>query len=293
MSVHAGSVDIVYDRYIAAEKLKHGTKFERVAAVVFQILNEGVEVRHDVRLRGDGKDTTHQIDVSVRGQEPRRHLVIECKDKDTAAVGLGTVRDFNGAVIQLDADAFLLASSRFTKAARTYANDERIQIGTMRPFTDEDWEGRIRKVVLTISAFVREDPPRVELQVTEGTDVSQVSAGLIHVSESPEIESGRTLHSLVEDLIGAWPMREGEYEASQSCDPPLTVGGTPVHRVVVRYRVTAVTTTVEVESDAVPELLIRTLDGTLDRVITSSDLKRFTFDESGKVIARATGGSDS
>jgi hypothetical protein len=161
----------------------------------------------------------------------------------------------------------------------------------MRPFEDEDWEGRVRKVVLTISAFVREEPPAVELQVAEGTDV-QVSAGLVHVSESPELESGRTLHSLVEDLIGAWPMREGEYEASQYCDPPLTVGGAPVHRVVVRYRVTAVTTTVEVTSDAVPELLIRTLDGSLDRVITSSDLKRFTIDESGKVIAKVTGQVD-
>lgn len=47
-------MDTIYDEYIAEEKLKKGTKYEKLAAVVFKVLNQNDVVVHDLTLRGDG-----------------------------------------------------------------------------------------------------------------------------------------------------------------------------------------------------------------------------------------------
>jgi hypothetical protein len=70
-------IEVIYDRNVAAEKLKHGTKFEQLTALVFQLLDADVTVEHDVKLRGDGKTTVHQIDVHVaRGPKMK-----QCRDR--------------------------------------------------------------------------------------------------------------------------------------------------------------------------------------------------------------------
>lgn len=179
------AIELIYDRNVADEKLKSGTKYERLAAIVFKILDEGSVVTHDVRLRGDAKKSLHQIDVSVQRAGTVRRLVIECRDKADAPIRLGAVRDFKGAVIQLDADAVLLATTRFTKPAQVYGDEEGIQLGTLKPFDpDTDWEGRVQRIVLHVTAFIRDDPPSVELRIPEGADTSSIAEGLTHVTES-------------------------------------------------------------------------------------------------------------
>lgn len=52
-------IEKVYNWYIADEMLKLGTKYERLAAVVYKILDEDNVVIHDLRLRGQGKIAQH------------------------------------------------------------------------------------------------------------------------------------------------------------------------------------------------------------------------------------------
>lgn len=54
------NLDFVYDRLVADEKLKRGTKYERLTAIVFKILDSSAVVIHDVRLRAPGKKSVHQ-----------------------------------------------------------------------------------------------------------------------------------------------------------------------------------------------------------------------------------------
>jgi len=58
-------IERIYDRLVADEKLKSGTKYERLAALVFQTLDRGSLVVHDVTLSGPGKEAEHQIDVNA------------------------------------------------------------------------------------------------------------------------------------------------------------------------------------------------------------------------------------
>ena len=90
----------VYNRYISNEKLKSGTKYERLAGVVYKILDEEDIVIHDLRLRGDGKTAEHQIDVTIEKCGTKKRILIECKDYDEV-VGIGIIRDFYGAVAQI------------------------------------------------------------------------------------------------------------------------------------------------------------------------------------------------
>lgn len=48
-------IEHIYNRMVAEEKLKAGTKYERLAALVFQILDRAWFVIHDVELRGPAR----------------------------------------------------------------------------------------------------------------------------------------------------------------------------------------------------------------------------------------------
>lgn len=104
------------------------------------------------------------------------------------------------------------------------------------------------------------------------------------------------MHDVVEEVIGAWPMQEGTYEVRRSFDPPLMLNrsgdAVPVPEIVVRYGVRAVEKTVEISATGLPELILRTLDGTLDRVITDSQLQQYEIGEDGIARRRADARGD-
>jgi hypothetical protein len=52
--------------------------------MVWKILNESVCVVHDVKLRGQGAEVKHQIDVSITVNGTKRSVLVECKDFELA-----------------------------------------------------------------------------------------------------------------------------------------------------------------------------------------------------------------
>lgn len=135
-------IDLVYDRLVAEEKLKRGSKYERLAAIVFKHLTEQSTI-HDLRLRGS-TGARHQIDVIVG--DDRKRVLIEAKDYKKK-VGLPLVRNFWAAVEDLGVDeAFVVTTVGFTGPAVTYATAKNVQLALLRPPTDEDWDGFIRRV---------------------------------------------------------------------------------------------------------------------------------------------------
>ncbi len=139
-------IEHIYDRLVAAEKLKSGTKYERLAAFVFQILDRASYVVHDVELRGPGKEAEHQIDVSVTDRSgQRRRIVVEARDRNKR-VNLAQVRDFFGVVHQLAPDqAWIVSVTGFTADAETYARDEGIGLAVLRPAADGE-DNRVKAI---------------------------------------------------------------------------------------------------------------------------------------------------
>lgn len=151
-------IDLIYDRLVAAEKLKSGTKYERLAAIAFRAITGRTTV-HDLRLRGES-GVLHQIDAVV-GDE-RTRVLIETKDYDRI-VDLPVVRNFWGAVEDIGPDeAFILTTEGFSDQAQRFARAKGIQLAVLRPPVDEDWEGLIRRINLDITLTGQAGPANIQ-----------------------------------------------------------------------------------------------------------------------------------
>ena len=140
------AIEQIYDRLVAAEKLKSGTKYERLAALVFQVLDRSALVVHDVTLGAPGKEASHQLDVIASDRTGRRRrVVVEARDRGKR-VGIGQVRDFFRVVHQLQADvAWIVSPSGFTDPAKRYARDEGIRLAEFPPALPEE-DNRLKAI---------------------------------------------------------------------------------------------------------------------------------------------------
>jgi hypothetical protein len=152
--------DELHDRYHAILTSKAGTRYERLAAMVFKTLAQDCVVIHDVSLVGES-DVAHQIDVKIDVGGKSRHVLLECKDFDVSGdmVGLGIVRNFWAVAEDTMADeAIVLTCNGFTRDAAKFAKAKGIKLAVLRSFEDKDWEGRIKTIVLKIIAVMHVNP---------------------------------------------------------------------------------------------------------------------------------------
>jgi hypothetical protein len=135
------------DRLIADEKLEDGTKYERLAAIVFGLLTGRATV-HDLRLRG-ASGVRHQIDAVVGDDHTR--ILIETKDYDKV-IGLPIIRNFWAAVEDIGPDeAFVITTVGYTKPAIQYAEAKDVRLALLRPPEEDDWAGVLRRVVIDMT----------------------------------------------------------------------------------------------------------------------------------------------
>jgi hypothetical protein len=140
--------DELHDRYHAILTTKAGTRYERLAALVFKILEERNVVIHDLKLLGDST-IAHQIDVSIDADSGLRRVLIECKDFDVSGekVGLDVLRSFRSVLedTQIN-EGFVITCVGFTRDAQLYAKSKGIKLVILRKIEDKDLEGFIQSV---------------------------------------------------------------------------------------------------------------------------------------------------
>ena len=153
--------DELHDRFFTILSTKAGTRYERLAALVFKRLHEQHAVIHDFKLIGASK-VKHQIDVLLEIDGKSRRVLVECKDFDKAGkpVGLGIIRNFWAVIEDTHADeAFVVTCTRYTPPARRYATAKGIKLAVLRVLEDANWEGYIRSVKIQMHV---ESGPRIE-----------------------------------------------------------------------------------------------------------------------------------
>ena len=146
--------DELHDKYHLILTTKAGTRYERLAAMVFKALEDRNVVIHDLELGGDDPDVKHQIDVTVEVAGAPKHVIIECKDFDISGekVGLGIIRNFRSVVEDTKADeGIVITCTGFTEDAQKYARSKGIKLAVLRIFETRDMNGRIVKVVVGVS----------------------------------------------------------------------------------------------------------------------------------------------
>jgi len=219
--------DDLHDRYQQIRTTKRGTRYERLAAVVFGALERGGIVIHDLDVIGADTEVAHQIDIHVEtGGVPKR-LIVECKDFDVSRdpVGLDIVRSFWGVVDDVHPDeAWIITCNGFTAAARHYAKGKGIKLATLRTFADSDWENRIRTIVGTIMIEnIQGDKPDVRIKMDDQlaqTFTAAMAATYPHGTFAAEDdrtqlydgETIRSLSSIAQVLVAGHTLGSGQDE---------------------------------------------------------------------------------
>lgn len=290
-------IEQIYDRNVAAEKLKHGTKYELLTALVFQVLDADAAVEHDVKLRGDGKTTVHQIDVHIIRGDTTKRVIVECRDKtDDHKVDLDEARSFATVTRHLRADGIMVTTNGFTAGAVSLANDEGLRLMNLRAFLPSDHDGRLMAIETTIRAVMPElDAVRVEMPDADGSDFNE---GNHEVSIDASVVSGSpaaTLRDLLGSLMDApfeGDLPDRQQTASQDFDPPVILDADG-HRIEVSslqvdYHIEVGEVSFRIDAgNQVAELILRSLDGAINRVFWSADLQRYIVAPTGLVVGRA------
>ncbi len=302
VSSMAKSVDLVYDRLLAGDKIKSSDKYEVLAAVVFSILEDRATV-HDMRLLG-ASGVRHQIDAVVRAGSKERRVLIECKDYDRK-IGLPLVRNFFGAVEDLKPDqAFMVTTVGYTKPACVYAEAEGIRLAVLRPPEgNDDWGNLVQRINFNMVVHVPAADPTVDWNVVP-EDAEAVAAspkqGSAHVDDVQlAYPDGRTetARELLNQHVNVPPAGEIGYASGEvTFDEPVLVRfeGWPDLR-ITGFTWSRPWTTAQHSfsiGDGIgglaAELVLRTLDGEIHRMFTNRQLVTWILDESGRVVPRTS-----
>lgn len=294
----------VYNKLISDEKLKNGTKYERLAAIVFKILDQGNTVFHDLRLRGDGKSAQHQIDVTVEKNGKDKRILIECKEYDTV-VGIGIVRDFFGAVSQIKPDeAIVVTTKGFTRGAICFAKDENIRLAILREAKADDWEGLIRRVLINIKAIFMETPSIswVAFDEQERDRVYELLKdywGEIHSVRTRDeyfydenLNPISNFQDIIKPIVNSAPREVGSLTRGRHEFGEKLYVNLLGHKVAIKgfdYEFSsyaAELSTVADDGGKVASLLFKIIDSDDKNLFFEDEIEKWTFDNDGEVILK-------
>lgn len=297
--------DELHDRFERISTTKAGTRYERLAAVVFKCFDDRQIIIHDLKLQGES-GVEHQIDAQIEVDGQFRHLLVECKDFDIsgASVGLGIVRNFWAVMEDTRPDeGIIVTCNDFTEEARIYAKAKGIKLAVLRVFREADWENRIRIIEVLLNIFAADKP---EVYVHAGDeqrldrlrdDLSAAGIALANIAGDGcsvfLIEDGmsRPLADCLRERVNGFPKRKaGPVELSiQSEGMQLQVDDRDpigIDRIRIAFNVSLMQQRMEIRSHKIAELLLEGF-GDSDFVIFDDDLTRFTIDAStGEVRLR-------
>lgn len=285
--------------------MKTGTKYERLEAVVYKIIDENDVVIHDLRLRGDGKTAVHQIDVTIENKGNKKRILVECKDYDDV-VGIGIIRDFYGAVAQIKPDdAVVVTTQGFTKGAVKFAKDENIKLAVLKEFSEEDWEGRLRHLVLNLRMVYMDTPHITSWLIDDPSLLDELKVALaskygnkqkVDTTETyfynENGDQAETLQHVLQPIFNSFPRSagqttKGKHEFERTRYIKLCGITVPVRGFDYEFdNHESVITTIIDEGAKVATLIYKMLNGTIDTVIFDQQLEKWTFDDDGQVISK-------
>jgi hypothetical protein len=299
------AADLVYDRLVADEKLKTGSKYERLAALIYKVMLANADVVHHVILRAGDKEAKHEIDVSVTvGGQPRM-LLIECRDRGRK-VTIGEVRDFHGKLHQLQPDAgVMLSPAGFTRGAVAFAKDEGIELAVFRPVSSDDSWVETVKIEMHLSVPGLPTISDVEWVDGEGARLAAVLGGRsisLDVYSDVLAADGQPrglLRELMEEAMkSAMPSGFGaaHIEDEMRFDPPVQIAFSGMYAGVrglrFNFDVEEALQTMTVSASGVAEMLLHRVTGAGaggGRVFFDEHFRALGFDERGRVVAKNRG----
>ena len=298
-------VDDLYYQLYGEHQTKEGQALERLSAVAFKLLEEARKVQYDQQVRAPYSQTMYQVDGLIG--EDNQQIMVEAKDYTVRGdkVGRADIQKLEGALTDLDiAEGRFVSATDYTNRAKPYAESTKtnpkqnpIELYHVRPSTPEDEKGRIKTIVINIIAhgldFERgiylpliNEPffESIKDKISEKGDKQRTTLYQFYNKDGQVVETFENItrqlnHRLPVDsekgyiLEGKWIFTESVY-----------VDMDPLGRVLIdalEYRIPTYTDecTFAINQQGNPVLLIKSEDGTVNKLFTDQQLKGFRFDE--------------
>lgn len=138
---------------------KQHTEYEQFVQAIYQTLLDGegvntITVKHNIKLQGRS-GCRHQIDVYWEFEKAgvTHRVAVECKHY-RSKVEIGKLRDFFGVINDLSSvKGIFVTTVGYDKGAIKFADTHDIDLKEIRIPTSQDWAGRIKDVVATITGY--------------------------------------------------------------------------------------------------------------------------------------------
>jgi len=299
-------IDNLYREIYGVLPPKDGLAYERLASAVCKLLEPHSPVFHDQRMRGLFSKTLYQLDI--RSDTGQGACFGEAKDYtlDSRKVGRADVQKLAGALSDLPvAGGQFFSATDYTQPARQYAAHAReisgkpIDLIDLRPTVEEDLDGRVLSIGVRVHVLSPNFHNAFKPIITpEGYSVLKTITSPVEKQIALEIseildDKGNALTTLLE--LTSTKYSECDSEVANGC--LMTPGGhlsilgklVGIHGLEYDIKYTVQVLDIVVQVDGKATLTAKNADGTLDKIITDTDLKSVYFDANNEAHLRRSG----
>jgi hypothetical protein len=287
---------------------KAGTAYEMLACIAEHLMSQG-EVKHDDKIRGAFSDSLYQIDVfsedgSDRSMGEAKDYTIQKKK-----VGRGDMQKLGGALPDLpdiskgkffSATGYTAPAKKYAAASENFPSGKPIEIFEFRPSTERDEEGTIQTIVIHMH-FIIPHPQRAKWKprltdagikackalIAEGETEYQYNLNLEKFYDSSGNET-LTVQELTSQNYGEVNSDTKSAHASFVLKGHyIYIDNVLAELKGLEYEVphSEVHETMEITDNSKCRFVLKDASGEVIRFITDEQIKGYTFDANGILIA--------
>ncbi len=303
-------IDVLYKELFGELPEKPGSAFERLSAIALFALERG-SVTHDTRLRGAVSNTVYQIDVLHQSVDGQISKAVEAKDHSHrgSKVGRGEIQKLAGAQPDLqgiDAYAFFSATG-YTGPAKDYADavgsfpdGKPLTLYHLSDTTEADMQEVFRQIVIRLHIeSLRPTPESFVPIFTEHSRqllgqkllIDGITTGQIRATASEFLDrNGLSILTMYQLTSGGFGDIHREERCYYGCywlpGHHLRIEGLLLEIRGMQYKIPCVYQQVDIEitDDRNARLALRDEDGAPLAIFTDDHIRRFRFDEDGRLI---------
>ena len=299
-------VDELYYKLFGEYPTKAGTALESLATIAYTEVKANKSAV-DQRLKGTYSNSTYQIDGLAETDDGQE--MIEAKDYTirNVKVGRDDIQKMSGALSDLEniSKGVFASATDFTRPAKQYAestpqmqNAKPIELFDIRPSTELDEKGRIKKICVQINivapnfergsykpVFTKDGYEKmhndgllgqpIEMRLEKFYDIDgKECTSFLELTEN--ISKNLDINTQDSNICGTWdlnhmyiPLPNNKMYELDKIDYSI-----PIIRDNEEFTI---------ESDGTPCLLIRSSDGKVDKLLTDKELKKYKFGNNGSV----------
>lgn len=296
-------VDQLFVELYDSNPTKAGQAYEKIVAAALKLVT-GVDYSYDQHIKGTYSNTDFQLDA----HSPQISTMVEAKDYSIEGkkVGRGDIQKQVGALCDLPIKQGIFASATdYTTPAKKYANSTHvnpsqkpIDLFHIRPSTELDRKGRVERIIINIE-MIMDDFEHAQYQIQLSKNAIKLlknndllnkvldchienfydAQGNITITFSELItQYAPSISSVPDDdglHHGSWVFRK-EFMPYRNLNLEIDHIDYAVKRKTVKQQII-------VEAQGAPKILVKSEDGSINKLITDEQLKKVRF-ECGRII---------